>query len=198
MSQEFTESTTREQVDQTRLRVMFDEHFDAVFRALRRAGLPTAELQDCTQEVFIIVSKKLSAILPGRERAFLLSIAEKVAKHARRQQRRCRWVLHEDPYVETMCIDPALRPDDIVEAYRQRILLEDIIVQIPQKLRVVFVSFEIDELTIQQIASLTCLPMGSVASRLRRAREEFARIASRTLALAEGRHQRPSSFPNAR
>ena len=40
-------------------------------------------------------------------------------------------------------------------------------------IRTVFVLFEIEEMTTSEIATLLAIPAGTVASRLRRAREEF-------------------------
>jgi RNA polymerase sigma-70 factor (ECF subfamily) len=52
----------------------------------------------------------------------------------------------------------------------------------PIDLRTVFVLFEIEEITMAEIAALTGLPSGTVASRLRRAREEFRIQAARVRA----------------
>jgi RNA polymerase sigma-70 factor (ECF subfamily) len=46
-------------------------------------------------------------------------------------------------------------------------------------LRSVFVLFEIEELSTQEIAVLLGIPTGTAASRLRRAREEFDRLLAR-------------------
>jgi RNA polymerase sigma-70 factor (ECF subfamily) len=43
----------------------------------------------------------------------------------------------------------------------------------------VFALYELEELTMAEIASILDLPEGTVASRLRRAREEFRTIAKR-------------------
>jgi RNA polymerase sigma-70 factor (ECF subfamily) len=49
----------------------------------------------------------------------------------------------------------------------------------PEELRVVFVLFEIEEMSTPEIASLLAIPTGTAASRLRRAREEFDRRVAR-------------------
>jgi RNA polymerase sigma-70 factor (ECF subfamily) len=54
----------------------------------------------------------------------------------------------------------------------------------PLDLRAVFVLFELEELPTAEIASLVGVPVGTVASRLRRARGEFHRIAARLRARA--------------
>jgi RNA polymerase sigma-70 factor (ECF subfamily) len=56
----------------------------------------------------------------------------------------------------------------------------------PIELRVVFVLFELEEMTTAEIATLLEIPSGTVASRLRRARETFedhvARVRARRMA----------------
>jgi RNA polymerase sigma-70 factor, ECF subfamily len=172
-------------VDEARLRGMIDEYFDTVYYALRRVGVPTADLEDYTQEVFIVASGKLHVIIPGRERAFLLGVALRVAAHARRKLRRFPMLSDDQSTYETW-EDPSLRPDEEIELRRQRKLVDEVLKKMPEDLRHVFILFEIEELTMVEIASALELPSGTVASRLRRAREEFTRIATRAVARSTG------------
>ena len=52
-------------------------------------------------------------------------------------------------------------------------MLDRILEQMDLDLRAVFVLFELEELTTSEIAALLEIPTGTVASRLRRARETF-------------------------
>lgn len=177
--------TSASSVDEARLRAMLDEFFDTVYYALRRVGIPTADLEDCTQEVFIIASDKLHVIIPGRERAFLLGVALRVAAHTRRRLRRFP-LFSDDESAYATWEDPSFRPDEEMELRRRRVLVDQILKKMPEDLRNVFILFEIEELTMLEIASALELPTGTVASRLRRAREEFTRIAARAVARLEG------------
>ncbi|MDC3960636.1 RNA polymerase sigma factor [Polyangium jinanense] len=166
--------------EKARLREMVDAHFDAVYVALRRLGVPAAELDDCAQQVFVVASGKLGVIEPGREKAFLMGTAVHVASHAKRSQRRRREVPEGDEAAEARA-DAGPRPDEIVEQRRLRALLDEVLAAMPEDLRTVLVLFELEELTMQEISGALDLPMGTVASRLRRARELFARISARAL-----------------
>jgi RNA polymerase sigma-70 factor (ECF subfamily) len=75
--------------------------------------------------------------------------------------------------------DPAPGPDEIVDQKRLLALLDEILAALPDDLRAVLVLYEIEELSTQEIAALLELPSGTVASRLRRAREAFARAVPR-------------------
>ena len=59
----------------------------------------------------------------------------------------------------------------------------------PGDLRTVFVLFEIEEMTMAEISNVIEIPAGTVASRLRRAREVFREIVSRMSADRSARHQ---------
>lgn len=177
--------TSATAVDEARLRGMLAEYFDTVYHALRRVGVPTTDLEDCTQEVFIVASGKLHVIIPGRERAFLLGVALRVAAHARRKLRRFPMLSNDESVYDTW-EDPSLRPDEEIELRRQRKMVDEVLRKMPEDLRNVFILFEIEELTMLEIASALELPSGTVASRLRRAREEFTRIATRVVAQSTG------------
>ena len=160
--------------DDARLRRIFDEHFDFVWRCLRRFGLSEDRADDAAQQVFIVASRKLDAIVHGSEKSYLMGTAMRVAADVRKSAPVRREVPHENP--EQDAVAP-LRPDDLLDRKRARALLDDALAEMDLDLRTVFVLFEIEEMTTSEIAETLAIPHGTVASRLRRAREEFqARI----------------------
>lgn len=60
-----------------------------------------------------------------------------------------------------------------------RMLLDQALDELPIELRTVFVLFELEGLTMAEIADVAALAPGTVASRLRRARAGFHAIAAR-------------------
>jgi RNA polymerase sigma-70 factor (ECF subfamily) len=69
--------------------------------------------------------------------------------------------------------------DELVDRHKARLLLDSILDGMPSDLRTVFVLFELEELATHEIAELLGIPRGTAASRLRRAREDFAQRLSR-------------------
>ena len=65
------------------------------------------------------------------------------------------------------------------ELNEARARLQNILDQIPEELRAVFVLYELERFTMSEIAALMNLPSGTVASRLRKARELFVARAKR-------------------
>jgi RNA polymerase sigma-70 factor (ECF subfamily) len=78
---------------------------------------------------------------------------------------------------------PELDPEALAEKQRLRAVLQRVLNQLPMELRAVFVLYELEELTMVEIAKTLHLPPGTVASRLRRSRELFESMAAQA---AEG------------
>ncbi len=162
--------------DRRRLALLVDRHLDVAGRIIRNLGAPADELEDLLQQAFSIVAARLGDIVPGKERSFLIETAVRLAANARRRRARSREVtIGELPEVP----DIAPSPEDLSDRSRALGLLDRILDQMDDGLRSVFVLFEIEEMTMAEIAGVLELPAGTVASRLRRAREEFTDRAHR-------------------
>jgi RNA polymerase sigma-70 factor (ECF subfamily) len=166
------------QAAERRLRELVDTHHDFVWRSLRRLGVASGDVDDGAQRVFLTASRKLGAIRPGSERSFLFQTALRVAADSRRTQRRRREVA--EPSEGELPPDSAPSGEDLLDLYRARRHLDRILDAMELDLRAVFVLFELDQLTMGEIAELLDLPPGTVASRLRRARVQFREKAAST------------------
>jgi RNA polymerase sigma-70 factor (ECF subfamily) len=153
-----------------RLRGMLSQHFDFIWRSLRRFGLTDDRADDAAQQVFMIASRKLDSIQPDSERSFLFGTAMRVASDIRRSAANRREIPHADPGAD---LEGGPRPDDLLDQRRARMLLDAALDAMELDLRSVFVLFELEEMTTSEIAVLLAIPPGTAASRLRRAREEF-------------------------
>jgi RNA polymerase sigma-70 factor, ECF subfamily len=154
-----------------RLTLLMQQNFDFVWRSLRRLGLDVADADDATQEVFVLASRKLDAILPGRERSFLFGTALKIASTRRRALRRRPERIDVD--VEEQDEQSAPGPERLTQLTQAREILQALLAEMALELRAPFVLFELEELTVPQIAELLAIPPGTVSSRLRAARAEF-------------------------
>lgn len=146
------------------------EHLDFIWRSLRRFGVPLADVDDAAQQVFLIANDKLAKIQPGSERSFLIGVATRVASHARRAHHRRETAQNR---LSAGPQDTAPDPEQLTQRLEARELLDRVLDAMPPDLRSVFVLFELEELSIDQVAALLGLPRGTVATRLRRAREVF-------------------------
>ncbi|MHB8873289.1 MAG: RNA polymerase sigma factor [Myxococcaceae bacterium] len=168
------------------LRALFEQQYDFVWRSARRLGVPEEAADDAAQQVFLVASKRLGEIRPGSERAFLFGTAMRVASDLRRASAR-RNELHsggDDEAVERAA-DPGRGPEELADHKRARTLLDAVVASMPEDLRAVFVSFELEGMTMSEIATAVDVPAGTVASRLRRAREHFQSWVKRLQARGE-------------
>jgi RNA polymerase sigma-70 factor (ECF subfamily) len=154
-----------------RLAVMAADNFQFIWRSLRRLGVAPPMVDDAAQQVFEVASRRLSEIELGRERAFLFKTAIFVAAEARRAAARRR--SHDAGEVLDQVLDGRPNPEEASDWAKKRALLDAVLDAMAEDTRSVFVLFELEELPLAEIAELLEVPRGTVASRLRRAREEF-------------------------
>jgi RNA polymerase sigma-70 factor (ECF subfamily) len=167
-----------------RLRALVRDHVEFTWRSLRRLGLPSALADDAVQRVFLVASDKLADIKIGSERAFLFQTALRVASSEKRAFARRREILSGEPGDDLH--DEAPGADEQLDRHRARAVLEGILQELEMDLRAVFVLFELEGLSTAEIATTLDVPMGTVSSRLRRAREEFQAATKRYQARARG------------
>jgi RNA polymerase sigma-70 factor (ECF subfamily) len=155
------------------------EHFQFLWRCLRRLGVqPDHAVDDAAQRVFEIAAKKREQIIPGNERAYLFKTALLVAAEERRRTRRAaREAFDEAALLAAKAQGPL--PDEALEAQQWRTRLDAVLETLGPELRTIFVLYEFERLSSPEIAKLLELPLGTVASRLRRARSEFQASAQR-------------------
>jgi RNA polymerase sigma-70 factor (ECF subfamily) len=151
-------------------RALLDRNFDFVWRLLKRLGVPEADADDAAQQVFMVFMRRLPGIAVGAERTFLYGTALRTAASARRDlRRRRRWI--ETTPADAPTTLPS--PPEALERRQALGFLEQVLAQFPDDLRVVFVLSDIETLPAPEVAALLGIPVGTVASRLRRARLEF-------------------------
>jgi RNA polymerase sigma-70 factor, ECF subfamily len=172
--------TTLGGMDENRLRRIVSDHFEVLWRFLRRLGIAECDTDDAVQEVVLVLARKLDQVEVGRERSFVLSTAVRIASGFRRALRNRREVGIEEGGVAEMETSE-LNPEALAEKQRLRGVLQHVLNELPMELRAVFVLYELEELTMIEIAKTLELPPGTVASRLRRSRELFESMAAQAV-----------------
>jgi RNA polymerase sigma-70 factor (ECF subfamily) len=180
---EHASSSVRIETREARVRSMVDAHFNVVWRSLRRLGVASDAVDDAAQQVFVVAARRADVIEAGGERAYLLGIAVRVASETRRARMRRREVTQEDGAREPEAPLPA--PDELLDQKRARELLDGILLAMPEDLRDAFVLFEVEGIGIAQIATMLEIPIGTVSSRIRRARELFQKRVNRLVRSAD-------------
>jgi RNA polymerase sigma-70 factor (ECF subfamily) len=168
--------------DERRFRQIVGANLDFIWRCLRRMGIPSGDVDDAVQQVFLVVASKLGSIAQGSERAFLFATASRIAANSRRSVHR-RDQAHNQLMQADWAHDPS--QEELTDQLRARALMDRVLAEMPDDLREVFVLFELEELSVAEVSELLAIPLGTVGSRLRRAREDFHERVKRIKATIE-------------
>lgn len=162
-------------------RAVFTEHYAFVVRTLTHFGVPASTLDDAAQEVFAIVHRRL-ADYDGESsvRSWLWGIARRIAATMQRGQVRAQRRLEV-----VKAPEPAPIPDEELERRDLIEVVEACLQRLEEPLREVFVLTEIEEFSAPEIAQALGIKLNTVYSRLRTARERFARGIARARATRE-------------
>ena len=184
VAQALEEEDRPETATADRARALVVANFERIWRILRRLGIPESDAEDAAQQVFVIATSRLSNIPADRERSFLYATALRIASIARRNQaRRQKWV--ELGYEDS--VSSELPADEEMERRDALAFIDEVLQRMHDDLRQVFVLCEIEELTAPEVSELVGIPLGTVASRLRRARRAFDECAAQIRAELTGR-----------
>jgi RNA polymerase sigma-70 factor, ECF subfamily len=154
--------------DETRLRQAMRAYLRLVWRVLRRSGLEERDADEAAQDVFFILARRLSDVPTQSEKAFLVGTAIRVAADKRRACRANREVA-----IEGDLSSAATDVDELVALRRSRALLDEALGSLSDEQRAVFVLVEMDQLKSAEVGEALGIPLGTVASRLKTARQSF-------------------------
>jgi len=163
---------------------LYEEHFDFVWRSLRRLGVATSGLDDAAQEVFLVAFRR-AADFEGRStvKTWLFGIAWNVARRAARGPSR-----REEPLPEHVASIATNQEESASRAEAVRTLYE-VLDGLDGEKRAVFVMAELEEMTAPEIADIAGIPLNTVYSRLRAARGDFDAALKRRRAREEWRRR---------
>jgi RNA polymerase sigma-70 factor (ECF subfamily) len=161
----------RPPADRMRLEQMFVAHHALVWRTLRRRGLDADAAADATQQTFLVAAERLRDINLDSERAFLVGTALRVAFSVGRKTG--RWQLEDDMDLR------AAQGRNLLDKQAAIELCDLVLSKVDAELAEIFVLFELEGLSSPEIAASLEIPLGTVASRLRRAREQFRAVVGR-------------------
>lgn len=157
---------------------LYEAHFERVWRWLHGLGVRTADLEDATQEVFVVVHRKYGEFA-GRSQVttWLYGICFRVAASFRRRAHVRRETATDD--MESVQTDTPPTPHDHLAERQRAALAQEILDGLDDDKRAVFVLYELEEHTLKEIAAMLGCPLQTVHSRLTAARERFRREAQR-------------------
>jgi len=150
---------------------VYEAHFAFVWRNVLNRGVPSSAVDDVVQEVFVVVHRKLPGF-EGRSsmRTWLAGIVRRVvADHVRK---RGNAPVGDEPLVTDSPSD-ARGPAEELDAKAAARLLDQLLAEMPEAQREVFILHEIEQMTGREIAETVGANENTVHTRLRAARRIF-------------------------
>lgn len=146
---------------------LFAENVSFVWRTLRHFGVAEVDLEDQIQEVFLVAHRRLADWDGRHARAWLAAIARRCASdYRRRGHRRHEQLVHTVPE-STDTRDPSARAE--ID------LLNRVLYSLDEDKRVVFFLYEVEGMSIRDVAEIVQCPVKTAYKRLAAARRELTR-----------------------
>lgn len=152
----------------TTIEALFQAHVTFVWRTLRHFGVASADLDDQTQEVFLVAHRRLDEWDGEHPRAWLHAIARRRAStYRRRSHRRHERAVDAVPE-ESDLRDPAARTEIN--------LLNRVLDSLDEEKRSIFVLYEVEQLSMREVAIAMNVTLTTAYARLYAVRRELARV----------------------
>ncbi|HVT13573.1 MAG TPA: RNA polymerase sigma factor [Fimbriimonadaceae bacterium] len=142
------------------LRAFVEDHYSSVLRFMRHLTRSIEDAEDLTQQAFLKARENIAGYHGGSSlRTWLHRVAFHEYTHWRRKQRPLlRLTQHE------------IAPEPGFQACVEGAALLDALHRLPAPMREAFLLFEVQELTLEEVATVMRVPKGTVKSRLHHAR----------------------------
>ncbi len=166
-----------------RFRTVMLPHLDAAYNLARWLAADPATAEDVVQETFLRAFRAFPGYQGGSPRAWLFAILRNCWRdRAGGDQERGRVILNHASLTEAQVAAIEAVPDEAETAEAALIRTEEsealrtTIAAIPEPFREALVLREMEQMSYREIAAITGVPIGTVMSRLARAREMLAKL----------------------
>ena len=148
-------------------------HLDAAYNLARWLSRSPSDADDIVQDAMLRAFRGFDGFRGGDARAWLLTIVRNCWRTAGAATKRRGYTPLED---EGLVADGADPEEAAIEASARR-RLDAMIADLPREFREVLVLREMEDMSYREIAQITGVPIGTVMSRLARARALFRQTA---------------------
>jgi RNA polymerase sigma-70 factor (ECF subfamily) len=161
-------------------------HLDAAYNLARWLTRDAHDAEDVVQEACLRALRYVASLNRGSARAWFLTIVRHAFYDWCRRNRPTE-IAHDDGTAVDNAVDPdAIDPADAVIRAAQTRALADAIAALPLPFREVLILRELESLSYKEIAHVAGIPIGTVMSRLARARSLLQRSPSLRSATTPG------------
>lgn len=172
----FLSSTETDHPSPPTFEALFRKFAPMILHALPFLGVAEADTDDLCQEIFLTVHQKLPTF-EGRStlKTWIYGICLRKVSNYRRQAR------HRYEYSSEKIAEQAVQIEQVQQIHKEQQLdiLERALALLSEKKRVVFVLYEIEELSMEEVAQVARCPVFTAYARLYAARREIKRVVRR-------------------
>lgn len=161
---------------------VYRQYFEFVWTSTRRLGVSTEAIDDVVQEVFLVIHAKLPSLQqPEALRSWIYGIVRRTVSGYHRSRRAKDASGPTFTLLAEMHESAQPNPLDLTQQADQLQELSNILAELGEAKREVFILAELEEMTAPEIAQALEIPLNTAYSRLRAARQEFeSALARRT------------------
>ena len=153
---------------------VYAEHAQTVARWAARLGGPSVDVEDVTQEVFVVVNRRLVEFRgDSRISTWLFHITAKVTANERRRRKLRQWWFRLVPNAGERTPVAVESPVEELEKRERRALFHRALDRLSERHRRALVLFELEEMSVDGVAAHMGLRPGNVRVLLHRARAAF-------------------------
>jgi RNA polymerase sigma-70 factor (ECF subfamily) len=175
--------------DRRALDTLLERHAEQIHRICRRVLVDAEDARDATQEALVAVARGIGRY-DGRAQftTWMYRVATNAALDEARRRRRRPQPVDQVP-------EPAGPSDDVAKTVTDRIVIEAALGALAPDYRATIALREITGLEYAEIAQVLDIPIGTVRSRIARARAMLADTLAGTLVDTSGNNPRPCDRP---
>jgi RNA polymerase sigma-70 factor, ECF subfamily len=150
-------------------------HLDAAYNLARWLTRNDADAADVVQEAVLRALTYFDSYRGENARAWLLMIVRNTCFRWLERNRSSKLTPLSDEMEDaiedaSLCGDPVPDPETLLTHQRDAALLDDLVAELPPLYREIIVLREIEEFSYREISEVLAVPIGTVMSRLARAR----------------------------
>ncbi len=161
---------------------LYDRYRDRLVYFITRKTGDSDRAQDLVQEAFIRVTRHLHRFDTTKKfSTWVYTIASNLSKNELRNRSRSPLVLFQrltsnwdEDHRPLQFEDGTMKPDDLYRKRYLQHLVEEMVEELPEHHRLVFRLRELEGKSYEEISEITGVNLGTVKSRLHRARNSFA------------------------
>jgi RNA polymerase sigma-70 factor (ECF subfamily) len=155
-------------------------HLDAAYNLARWLTRNDHDAEDVVQEAYLRALQFFGGFHGGDGRAWLLTIVRNTCYTWLQKNRPRELTTVFEEQIHSVA-DDALNPETLLLRREDKELIRQALEELPVEFREVMVLRQLEGLSYKEIAGITAIPLGTVMSRLARARDRLQQILSKSM-----------------